>query len=505
MENQSSTFGRKNSLLPRAGQTSLVAILFAALTALFVVVPQGQAEDTNPAPTAEAKTYRGTNGIGMVLKQHDNVTSHEEVVEAYETAKELGVDWTRIGVSWYHIEHDKGKYNWENLDKTVAVARKHGIKMMMQVTTAPPWATDLSELNADQRWAMGIPSDTYAPKPEHYKDYANFLATVIKRYPDVVDFEIWNEPALAGYWKESRANPLPSAEGYTNLLKVAYPAAHEARSDVNIIAGGATTLPTEEDGIRINGIEFLEDMYKAGAKDYFDSLAHHPYGIDSVDWIWNGWSYMYGLPETRDGKDKKTFHDVMKAYDDADKEIWLTETGQDTLKGKDGEATQLERYDLYLEWWPKTANVGPMIFYKLQDHEEYGHDGNKENYFGVIRKDGSWKPAADAIKAYTGGKDRKPVAGSSSSSSSAAPSSSSEASKSSEPSKSSETSTYSETSKQTTSSDAPKSSEPSKSSSTPKTTEKKSVNGSSFNKWIKNIFDFVSNFINKWISGSTNR
>lgn len=376
-------------------KAAIAACVLTALVTSAVTVSEAVAQE-------HPSTFRDTNGVGIVTKVFDDSTSAAEVEESFRTAKEMGVEWTRVGAAWYHIEREPGHYNWKFLDQTIAMAEKYDINVMMQVTTAPEWATGLSGMSAAQKRSLGHYPDTYAPKPEFYDDYANFFADVVERYAPrgIVDYEVWNEPALAGFWKEDTHNRTPSPESYTQLLKETYPAAHQAYSGVNVIAGGQVVLPTEADGSRINAVDYLKRMYAAGAQGYFDSLAHHPYGIDSQEWIWNGWAYMFNEPKTNNAP-QDTLHSVMSANGDGHKEIWLTELGQDTRHGWADEKMQAERYQLYLDAWEGTPNVGPMIFYHLQDKKSYGRSSDKEDYFGVIREDGSWKPAAMAIKSHT--------------------------------------------------------------------------------------------------------
>ncbi|MCQ4626912.1 beta-galactosidase [Corynebacterium sp. CCUG 65737] len=405
MDSRTSGFARLTQFLQalfpqrNARNASLATCVITALTASFLVAPQAQAEDTT--------TYRGTNGIGIVTKHVDDATSVSEVEESFRTAKEMGVEWTRVGAPWYHIERERGHYNWKFLDQTVEIAKKYDIKVMMQVSTAPQWATSVGDMSEAEKNSLDHYKDTYAPKPEYYNDYGRYFADVVNRYSahGIVDYEVWNEPSMQGFWRESSDNPNPSPESYTKLLQATYPKAHAANPNVNVIAGGQVVLPTYDDGTVVNGVEYLERMYDAGAKGNFDSLAHHPYGIGAEYWEYNGWAYMFDEPKTKRSPGK-SLHSVMSAHGDGHKEIWLTETGQDTLNAN--EQVQAETYQDYMEAWNETPNLGPIIFYQLHDRKPYGSN-DKEDYFGVLRADGSWKPAAHTIKNFTGGDDATPV------------------------------------------------------------------------------------------------
>lgn len=342
------------------------------------------------------------NGVGVIVKAFDHGYSDAEVEESYENAVEMGATWTRVVVPWYYVEPSPGKYNWDSIDKSVDTANKHGMNVLIQVSTAPEWATGVDKLSQKQRESVDHGLDTYAPRPEHYDDYAEFFAKVVERYSrkGVDDYEVWNEPGTNGFWKESFDERKVSPESYTQLLKKTYPAAHAAHSNVNVIAGGQVVLPTEPDDTIVGAIDYLKRMYAAGAQGNFDSLAHHPYGIDSKEWLWNGWDYMFGDQQTSNAP-QESLHSIMRNHGDGHKNIWITEVGQDTVRGTADETIQEERYSQYLNTWGQSHNVGPILFYHIEDKKPYHASQDKEDYFGVIREDGSWKPAAWAIKYYT--------------------------------------------------------------------------------------------------------
>lgn len=366
--------------------------VFAALTVVFV---------TSTCISEHSET-ENDNGVGVIVKAFDHGYSDDEVEESYENAVEMGATWTRVVVPWYYVEPSPGEYNWDSTDKSVAAANKHGMNVLIQVSTAPEWATGVDKLAPEERESLQPGMDTYAPTPDHYDDYAQFFAKVIKRYSKkgVSDYEVWNEPGSAGFWKDSPDNPKASPESYAQLLKHAYPAAHKANRDVNVIAGGQVVLPTEADDSVIGATEYLKRMYAAGAQGNFDSLSHHPYGINSEEWVWNGWDYLFGDQPTLNAP-ADNLYSLMRANGDGDKDIWLTEVGQDTVRGTADETIQEERYSQYLNTWGQSHNVGPILFYHIEDKQQYNASENKEDYFGVIREDGSWKPAAWAIKYYT--------------------------------------------------------------------------------------------------------
>nr|WP_255327263.1 MULTISPECIES: beta-galactosidase [unclassified Thermotoga] len=59
--------------------------------------------------------------------------------------KELGIEYVRIGeFAWSRIEPERGKFNWEWLDRTLEAAERMGLKIILGTPTATPpkWLVD---------------------------------------------------------------------------------------------------------------------------------------------------------------------------------------------------------------------------------------------------------------------------------------------------------------------------------------------------------------------------
>jgi polysaccharide biosynthesis protein PslG len=136
---------------------------------------------------------------------------------------------------------------------------------------------------------------------------------VVQRYHDTVShWEIWNEPNLPLFWGKSDIN----AQAYTELLKGAYTAIRGVQPDSTVLAAGLSR--SLQDGAPPI---FVNAMYAAGVKGYFDAAAMHPYVFPAGDLATNpenGWS------------DVARVHQVMADHGDGDKKIWMTELGAPT-------------------------------------------------------------------------------------------------------------------------------------------------------------------------------
>jgi Beta-1,4-xylanase len=100
-------------------------------------------------------------------------------------------------VSWRDLETSPGVFNFAYLDSLVATARKHGAKPMIVLGQTPRFhASHPSWAGAYGKGAATMPS---------LGAWKRYVATVAARYGSAVDYQVWNEPNVVGYWRGSPA------------------------------------------------------------------------------------------------------------------------------------------------------------------------------------------------------------------------------------------------------------------------------------------------------------
>jgi hypothetical protein len=209
--------------------------------------------------------------------------------------------------------------------------------------------------------------------------YATYSAQVVKALKPlgVELYEVMNEPNCQGV----------SAASYTAILRSAYSALKKADPGAFVLAAGLCV-----NGGSYEPYTYLQAMYRAGAKGYFDAANDHPYTypdtpLQTNEW-WNPWAY---LPQ---------MHAIMANNGDGAKKIWLTEFGCPT--GTDGglpasctpttEGQQITDAFTKARGWTWT---GPLLVFNWQDTS----DGD----FGLFTSSGVPKaPALAAFKAAAG-------------------------------------------------------------------------------------------------------
>lgn len=168
--------------------------------------------------------------------------------------RDAGFRWVKQWFAWRDIEGaGKGKYDWSTADRIVDQVEEFGLYLIVRVDSAPDWA---------------------GPPPGNSDHFASFLSAMATRYRGRIHaYQVWNEPNLAREW----GNKPPNAGEYTQMLKKAYQAIKKADPNALVISAGLA--PTTERSQRaVPDTQFIQAMYAAGAKPYFDLLGAHGAG-----------------------------------------------------------------------------------------------------------------------------------------------------------------------------------------------------------------------------------
>ena len=398
-------------------------------------------------PKKDDSKIHNVKGIGIQPVNPFWRSNLQEAEDSYSKIARVGFQWVRITASWHRIQSSKnGGYDWQDIDDAIALAKKYNLKVLMQISGAPEWATGVDKLSAAEKNALNarkIWVASFAPLPQYDNDFSNFVSALVNRYArqGVIDYEFWNEPGNPEFWHDTIQNPKPNPEHYTHLLKIAYTAAHNAHNDVNVMAGGMTVGGSNNSTGYIGPMEFLERMYRAGAKEYFDGVSHHPYGIYARAFRDNGWANMIG-DVVKPGGGEKTLYQIMLENGDGNKKIWPSEVGLDAAYPGVDETKQANVISQILEWYQKSNIFGSLILYQAKDRKPYitlgvvDRDSNGDgwldvnidtngdgipdanidadnngrpdildaadpaNYFGIWKSDGTEKKAVDVIRRF---------------------------------------------------------------------------------------------------------
>ncbi len=223
-----------------------------------------------------------------------------DLSQAY-LVRDIGYDWAKSYVNWETVEPEPGQYRWTDPDNIVTAFEGYGIRILMRVHGTPAWAR---------------PEGTFLSyPPNHVADFGRFMGALAARYRGrVAAYEIWNEPNLHYEWGYLEPDP----QQFTALLKAAFQAVKAVDPNALVITGG---LATTGDGssTAMGDLAFLQGIYDAGARGYFDALGSHPYAFGHDPDFQDPW----GLSLARVVQQRE----VMIANEDAETPIWITEAG----------------------------------------------------------------------------------------------------------------------------------------------------------------------------------
>jgi len=352
---------------------SLLATLLLTLTAALAVAA---------APAAAVET-----GLNETMNQNLQLGS---------AAQELGADWVRIWGTWENAEPNDGRINQPYVDMLagkVGDAKARGIKVLMIVGRTPAWASG-------GHGAIAPPSDPAR--------FGAFMGELAKRIPGVDAWEIWNEQDGHEFWLGG-----PDPAHYTAMLKSAYPAIKAAQPHDLVVTGGTVG----------NNMDFLEQLYAAGAQGSFDAFGVHTDTACNT----NHPDFIYRDERGRVGRYAFTgyreVHAVMSRNGDGAKPIWMTELGWNTQSTAPGscsvgerkgtkplgvsEAQQEEFLTAAYRCLAADPFVQTALWFGVQDIPGSVHAGG----FGLYRWDGSAKPAAAAFRALDAGIAAQPCGG----------------------------------------------------------------------------------------------
>lgn len=291
-----------------------------------------------------------------------------------------GATWVRYDLNWSAVQQQgPTSYDWSISDRVTKAAEAHDLHVMMILDLTPPWQR-VSGCDQGERCA-----------PQSANAFGVFAGAAAKRYKSwgVHTWEVWNEPNIS-----YRFGPATDPGKYVAMLQASYPVIK--RADPSAVVVGASTAPAASEGGDLRPLDFLRQMYADGAQGYFDAISVHP--------------YTYPLTPAQSSPDDawgqmSTMHQLMADNGDGDKKIWITEFGAPTdgpnvARDHVTEAMQAQTVTEAAAIFKQFDWSGPLFWYGYQDAGT--SRVNSENFYGLVRANGTKKPSYDAFIRATG-------------------------------------------------------------------------------------------------------
>lgn len=181
-------------------------------------------------------------------------------ISLIDRAKNIGVGTIRDSLHWAVIEKSPGIYDFSG---------KNGL----HITRA--CAAGMTVLLGIEPRTRIYDANMTAHSPTARAAFANYIRAIADRYAGcVIAVEVGNE--INGNGGMTGVAAVNRAASHTALLRAVYERVKPAHPDLAILGGSTNAI----------GTGFLQNLFAAGALDYMDGVAVHPYRRDpeGVDW-----------------------------------------------------------------------------------------------------------------------------------------------------------------------------------------------------------------------------
>jgi hypothetical protein len=381
--------GKRGSISSSVGRIARIVthILFAAAFCLVLASPC-HAGDPNPGPRwpgsatrlaagSPAKNTKHGESLGIQPGFPSDLKKYDKTVGQIET---FGVKWVRMYWNWSWVESRKGVRYLEPIKIAVTAAHKRGMKIIVLATGAPSWAN-------------GGKSQDYPPTDANIQDYAAY-ATAIAVQTDADAVEVWNEPNNRGFWA-SGPDPVKMA----HMQVATYRSIKVVSPKTTVITGGLTQVYADPQTFFRKMIAADADFIKS-----FDAVGLHPYN-EPTDPLQPGTSGMKNIMTVQTPE----IHRMLVDHGRRDVPVWFTEYGVAThgqwSVAESSQATYFSHFfDGLAALRGRGINVGVCIIYMLQDTRAY-QGTDDQPFFGILRHDGTEKPAAGTVRRYANSTD----------------------------------------------------------------------------------------------------
>jgi polysaccharide biosynthesis protein PslG len=315
-----------------------------------------------PLPAEDASPY-GVNA---------HAPAGAELVLGFDRVREAGIGWVRIDFVWALIETSQGHFDWSVYDAIVDAAEARGISVLGILAYTPGWATDGAPLSGP---------------PRNVADWEDFCYRAAFRYRGrVTHWELWNEPNQPAFWGGTR-------QQYIDWILV--PGADAVHAADSRARAGGPALAHLESAKWYDWL--LEVLQRGGGK--LDFATHHLYDSDGpADMAekLEAETPFGGNPDLWDLWTPSVKEVLAEAH--WGKPLWLDETGW--ASKKIDETKQAAHLAGLLDDWtsgdPARAWLAKIFVYELRD----GAPEIDPNGFGLLRADGSPKPAYGAYRDF---------------------------------------------------------------------------------------------------------
>jgi polysaccharide biosynthesis protein PslG len=334
-----------------------------------------------PVSVAHAGTPAGFVGITSEDVMAGSAAYREQTLAAQRAS---GVELLRQKFDWAVIETSPRRYNLSWYDGFVLQAARHGMRVLPVLFNAPGFY-------AHRR------GNAFCP-PRRMARMARFARALVRRYGargslwrqnpgvrklPIRSWQIWNEPNLRVYWCGR-----PRARAYARMLRIVGKSIRRVNRRAEIVTAG---LPASELRGTVPLSRYVRQLYRAGAKRWFTTLAINSYARNRSDL----------------GRLLRGTRRLMNRRGDRHARIWVTELGWGDrgprhrfVVGSRGQARRITTSFAYVRRAWRRLRLRGVVYYSWRDSPPYppSYKDMWGLHTGLLRLDGSPKPAYRAFR-----------------------------------------------------------------------------------------------------------
>jgi hypothetical protein len=348
------------------------------------------------AGSARTTQLRGAN---VHILAADSSQSAAKTTALLDMMVDLGMDTVRTSLAWCFVEQTtKGVIDptmQSETDKFLNDCSARNLKVIAPFGGASPtWSAPGKTVST---FTSGWNNHTYQYTkyaPDNEQDFADGINLFLNRWgSQIYALEVGNEPN-GSFWSDTAANYVAMTKTLYNTVKAS------AYSSIKVIGGV----------LAYNDTAYLQQLYDAGMKGYYDALSVHPYhynldgGFHSVynprqpivePYFFHG---IAGLANLRD---------TMTANGDS-APLWVTEVGFSSTQNNTFPGVNLSEADQadFLKYsFRQLARLPYVDLINMHTMENAGSDRtNWQQNFGLAYSDhATIKPAYNTIKTTIAG------------------------------------------------------------------------------------------------------
>ncbi len=330
-------------------------------------------DSLKPTSVNHRAELRAAGAFGVEIDFVDKTP--EQIGALLDAAKRGGVNLIKTRFDWATLQPTReSPFLWTQYDTVVREARVRGLKVVGILGDSTQWASTAISTDPND-WRYSPPKDREIPAWE------NYVKRVVGRYKvDVQAWQVWENPSAQNFRSIARS--------YRKLARAAVDAARQ--SDPNAIVHAA-----EPGGV---DLDFISDLNSNGLTPSLDGVQVYPV---------SQWQPGVRNPAEQFVLPYATLREKLQVSDGKTRDYWVGGVNFPASEAGTGNADQADY--LVQTFALALAQGSEKVFWNRLQDEPSG--GSATGGSGLLRADGTPRPAFSALQQISKNLAGKPYAG----------------------------------------------------------------------------------------------